>query len=131
MWAENGRETPEFWLAKRWSATPEEEMRLLAEYREPAPACMRQRLRESLLADDKNSIPLRGKTLRAGCEEEIEAFSARAEAAVSLDQLSGAPSGGRSVQARSGAIPSVRPNMAKLAGKAQKVDTSGDWSPSY
>jgi hypothetical protein len=130
LWAENGRTAPEFWLAKRWSATPEREMRVVAEYREPAPACMRQRLNDSLLADDRNSIPLRGKNLRSGCEDEIDAFSVRADAAVRLESMGPAPSGAQSVRALQSRLPAGRPDMAKLVGKAEKIDVGGDRFPS-
>jgi hypothetical protein len=126
LWTENGRATPEFWLAKRWSATPEKDLRVIAEYREPAPACMQKRLRDSLLADDKNSFPLRGHSLRSGCEDAIDAFSSRADEVVTLEEMGAAPSGAQRVQARLTRLPAVRLHMGKLVGKAQKIDTSGD-----
>ncbi|MDL2291476.1 DUF4851 domain-containing protein, partial [Desulfovibrio sp. OttesenSCG-928-F20] len=44
LWAQKGRETPPFWLAKRWSATPDDDIRLVVEYREAAPQCLQERL---------------------------------------------------------------------------------------
>lgn len=120
LWRENGRQTPEFWLAKRWSATPEEHMRVLAEYREPAPACMQRRLQQSLEADARNAIPLRGKALRAGCVDELEAFSARADQAILLETMAAASSGQPTELPQLTQRPTARPDMGSLVGKAQK-----------
>lgn len=40
MWHESGREVPEYWIARRFSATPEKATRVVAEYREPWPGCL-------------------------------------------------------------------------------------------
>jgi hypothetical protein len=40
LWLANGRETPRRGLARRFSATPERAVRLVAEYREPWPECL-------------------------------------------------------------------------------------------
>ena len=112
----NGRETPDFWLAKRWSSTPQEITRVVAEYREPAPACMQKRLREAASSADSNSFPLKGKELWRDCTEEVEAFSRRADAAVALDKADMVP--GQALlplQQR----PSKAPDMGKLAGRAE------------
>lgn len=118
LWRKNGREVPDFWLAKRWSSTPEDEMRLLAEYREPAPACMRERLADAAAAD-RNAPPLDGKELRRGCDREIEEFNARADRVFTMGKMRGAPA---EPAARTLALPEERMNMRKLVGKAEVVD---------
>ena len=118
LWRKNGRQVPDFWLAKRWSSTPEDEMRLLAEYREPAPACMRERLAEAAAAD-RNAPPLEGKDLRRGCDREIEEFSSRADGVFNMEKLQSAPA---APVARTLALPEERMNMRKLVGKAEIVD---------
>lgn len=40
LWRENGRETPPLWIARRFSATPDNATRVVAEYREPWPECL-------------------------------------------------------------------------------------------
>lgn len=40
IWLENGRQVPETWLTARYTATPDTDLRLAAEYREPWPHCL-------------------------------------------------------------------------------------------
>ena len=126
MWTENNRDVPEFWLAKRWSATPEDEMRIVAEYREPAPLCMRDRLAEAAAAD-RNTSPLKGKELWRGCEREIEDFSARADTIFDKRRLQDErAASGHPLERRSGKAP----DMGKLVGKAERMDQGGyDYNP--
>ncbi|MDR0826478.1 MAG: DUF4851 domain-containing protein [Desulfovibrio sp.] len=119
LWALNGRTTPEFWLAKHWSATPDEETRIVAEYREPAPACMREELRA--YAESRNNRefpPLQGKALRARCEREMDEFSARADAMIHLDENLSLPLAEGGAKLR---LPDSRPNMRNLVGVAEMV----------
>ena len=69
MWRQNGRETPEFWLARRFSVTPERSTRIVAEYREPWPECLEPTTKDLLL-------------VRSECLKE---FIERSDAALSLD----------------------------------------------
>lgn len=119
LWLANGREIPEFWLAKRWSATPEGEMRILAEYREPAPACMRQRLAEAANAD-RNARPLDGKELWRNCDTEIEAFNARADGVFVMNKLTERP---EAPLVKTVVLPAKGPNIVKLMGRAEIVDS--------
>ena len=120
LWLKNGRQVPDFWLAKRWSSTPEEEMRLLAEYREPAPACMR----DSLVQPDGSAFPLpKGKDLWRGCEKEIKEFSARADAVFDLEKRGNAPA---APAAKAALLPDMVPDMAALAGRAETYDRFPD-----
>ena len=117
LWQQNSREVPGYWLAKRWSSTPEEEMRLLAEYREPAPACMRDRLVPAAGASGAFPFP-KGKELRRGCNKEIEEFSARADAVFQLEKrgaVSAAP------VPHDILLPRMKPDMTALAGRAESL----------
>lgn len=126
LWMEKGREIPEFWLAKRWSATPEDEMRLVAEYREPAPFCMRDRLEKAASAH-RDALPLKGKELWRGCEKDVEEFSARADTVFAMQRLRDiAPVSGQPLEKRSGKMP----DMGKLVGRSEKIDQGGyDYNP--
>lgn len=121
FWRQNGRETPRFWLSKRWSATPYYDVRILAEYREPAPKCMEEALLplEAIVKKEEVSPP-GSMELWFLCRKEIEDFSARADASVSLDYFTGE----RQEQPflKSGPRPRQRPDMKKLVGEAEAVD---------
>lgn len=121
LWRENGRETPEFWLAKRWSATPEDDIRLVAEYREPAPACMLERLR-AFAGGGKNTPPLDGAALLIHCAEAVEDFSARADAALAFGRPAGLPAEEATPQASLlRHRPSAQPDMGRLVGRAESL----------
>lgn len=122
LWQKNGRQTPDIWLAKRWSSTPQDEMRLLAEYREPAPACMRERLARTAGKDGIASLP-KGKELWRGCEKEIEAFSARADAVFTLEKRQNA----QPAPALATLVPPDAPlNTAGAIGRAEVIDRFRD-----
>ena len=118
LWQKNNRDTPDFWLAKRWSARPEDEIRIVLEYREPAPLCMQERLitADTARRTDRNAPMLRGRDLRPGCEHAIEEFSRRAEAAVNLNGLADLPE--KPVQQLT-AQPNFSPDMGRLVGRAE------------
>jgi hypothetical protein len=121
VWQANGRSTPDFWLSKRWSASPENQIRIVLEYREPAPLCMQERLLATDAArhTDRNTFVLRGQTLRSGCEQAIEEFSRRADAAVDLGGLAQLPEKPvHMVTAR----PNFLPDMGALVGRAELVE---------
>lgn len=121
LWQGLGKETPEFWLARRWSATPEDDIRLVVEYREEAPQCMQAALRaaEEDKKTNKNYAPLRGNNLQRLCREEVEAFNSRAAAALFFDEKpSEAP--GPAVT-RATARPAFAPDMGRLVGRAEIV----------
>ncbi|MDR2801084.1 MAG: DUF4851 domain-containing protein [Desulfovibrio sp.] len=121
LWTLNNRQTPDFWLAKRWSATPDEELRIVAEYREAVPACMREQL-QSYAESRKNKEfgSLNGRELAGRCEREMEEFSARADAAVRLDEDLSRPLDASGIKAR---LPDGRPNMRALVGVAEFIRT--------
>lgn len=129
LWLKNGRQIPEFWLAKRWSSTPEKEMRLLAEYREPAPACMRDRLAQA--AGEKGTAHLPdSRELWRGCDEAIRDFSARADAVFDLerlqDQPAAAPASPAPRAAGTAPLPDSSPDMGALAGRAEILTRFND-----
>jgi hypothetical protein len=120
FWQSNNRDIPRFWLLKRWSSTPFDETRILAEYREPAPLCMEEALLplEGIVRREQVSPP-DGVELLLLCRKEIRDFSARADAAVSLKKTIPLP--------EPGALPAftrpgVAPDMKRLAGVAELVD---------
>jgi hypothetical protein len=124
FWTLNGRTVPDFWLAKHWSSTPYDDIRMVAEYREAAPACMRERL--AAYAESKKNrdyAPLNGKALMPRCEQDVEAFSRRADAAVTFGDAARAasPALSESGSATQAALPGGRPNMRKLVGVAELV----------
>lgn len=100
MWRESGRPTPETWIARRFSATPERAVRVVAEYREPWPEC--------LDPDAKDLTFVRESCLRP--------FLDRADAAFTLDLFDAArqgPPNAPSILAK----PRSGPDMGKLAGE--------------
>lgn len=138
LWAANNRQTPEFWLAKRWSATPDDDIRIVAEYREQAPLCLEEPLaaiREQA-RNDKNAPGIRGKDLARACAREIEDFSRRADAALDFERgglkvaADGQPDADaipNTNDAPAGDLvrPSMRPDMGKLVGRAEKISRGG------
>jgi len=121
LWQKNNRATPDFWLAKRWSARPEEPIRIVLEYREPAPLCMQERLiaADTARRTDRNAPTLRGRDLVSGCDQALEEFSRRAEAAVNLSGLAELPA--KPVQMLT-AQPTFLPDMGRLVGRAEVVE---------
>lgn len=118
IWRGKGRDIPEFWLAKRWSSTPERHIRIVAEYREPAPVCMNDKLTAN--AANKNHAPLRGQELWRNCDDAIREFSARADQAFVFERATNLPA---EKTVTPGPLPSSPPDMAKLAGKAEHIVT--------
>lgn len=100
MWRENGRETPEFWIARRFSATPEQATRVVAEYREAWPDCLEPEASDLVF-------------VRREC---LEGFLERSDAAFLLDmhasEIIEEPSASSRLQRPGGA-----PDMKKLAGE--------------
>lgn len=108
MWRESGREVPAFWIARRFSATPERATRIAAEYREPWPECLDPGAKDLLFA-------------RPEC---LEGFIARSDAAfvLNLRPVGNAdePPAAASVLRR----PPFPPDMKRLAGELQQEDFS-------
>ena len=102
MWVENGRTVPAFWLAKRFSATPQGGTRMVAEYREPWPDCLPPDLTELAFAP-------------AEC---LKGYMDRADAAFTLDS----PIPGQASAKASGLKlpPSMLPDTRKLAGEVRR-----------
>ncbi|SBV97548.1 exported hypothetical protein [uncultured delta proteobacterium] len=110
MWRASGRETPPLWLARRFSATPDRAVRVVAEYREPWPECLDPEAADLVFA-------------RKEC---LEGFFARSDAAFSLDmhapEMLEAPSAPSML-----AKPAFSPDMKKLAGELMEVDFFRGW----
>lgn len=127
LWTGNGREVPESWLAKRWSATPFIEARIVAEYREPAPQCVRTALADVQTDSRGQPQPPDGKNIMDLCRGEVEAFSRRADTVFLLERMEGdAPS---SPMLKQLARPGVPPNLKALAGEAEILSRDGGYNP--
>ena len=124
LWMKNGSSVPDFWLAKRWSSTPEDNIRIVAEYREPAPLCMQKHLQNNAQQPDQ-VFPVTGKQLWRGCEQEIEEFSSRADKAFTFDRGRDFP---EKAEAKPTSLPAKAPNMGHLVGRAENIDRD---TPSY
>jgi hypothetical protein len=122
LWRNNGRQVPEFWLAKRWSSTPQDEMRLLAEYREPLPLCLQEAFADLPRINGKATLP-KGKENQQLCRRDMEAFSARADAAVALDKAYATSTRALSPRA---VLPQSAPDMGRLVGRAERLADFSD-----
>lgn len=105
MWRESGYETPKMWLARRFSATPDRNMRVVAEYREPWPEC--------LDPDAKDLVFVRESCLKDFFDRADAAFVLEMRAVENYD-VETAPS---LLQK-----PPFPPDMKKLAGELMEED---------
>ena len=128
LWLKNGRPVPEFWLAKRWSSTPQEEMRLLAEYREPAPACMRDRLARAVGEKGAGYLP-DSRELWRDCDQAIRDFGARADAVFDLERLRDRPAAAPAASAASVAPAASAASVAPAAPAATAAPAAGTFTP--
>lgn len=122
LWTLQSREAPAFWLAKRWSATPDDDIRLVVEYREEAPLCLRDSL-EAAAQDKKNNKnykTVRGAALLRNCENAVTEFSHRADAALAF-----AGPTGPVVVPPSVPHPALSPDMGRLAGRVEYISRNG------
>ncbi len=108
VWRTNKRDVPETWLVKRWIASLDDDMRLVAEYREALPQCLEAVSPDLVLMSGKESDCLSAFNQRA---EKV--FSVRPEAT----DLNAAPAPASNL-----ALPASAPNTANLMGKVQRVD---------
>jgi hypothetical protein len=124
LWTANNRQTPAFWLAKRWSATPDDDLRVVAEYREEAPPCLAEPLAAIVEAarHDKNAPGIRGRELARPCAREIAEFSLRADAAMDFERTGIKAEGAKNPEL---ARPAMRPDMARLVGRVEKISRGG------
>ncbi|MDL2272470.1 DUF4851 domain-containing protein [Desulfovibrio sp. OttesenSCG-928-I05] len=104
MWKTNGREVPEFWLAKRWADTLGETAKGIMEYREPWP----DGLDETMMFGESAEL--------------VAAFIKRADAAFSMDMsYTGLP---ETVPAAAMTRPAMRPDTLRLVGDIDAADGS-------
>lgn len=106
MLTANERPVPAVWLAMRYSATPQVQTRILAEYREAAPDCIAEAFQED------GSI--QSGALVGRCPDKVAAFTARAEAA--LEILPGTDGPVLVPRTREFIRPQNRPDMGRLVG---------------
>ena len=114
--AKNGGEAAPFLLTRRLSFTPLVQTRVVLEYREPAPACLRAAASQAPAGDD--ALP-DGRTLERSCAKDIAAFTKRADALLTLNRNGEkARPGG----ARTAVLPDFAPDMRALCGTAEAVE---------
>ncbi|MDL2266645.1 DUF4851 domain-containing protein [Desulfovibrio sp. OttesenSCG-928-G15] len=118
LYAANGLKVPPFWLAKRWSSTSQDYARLVTEYREPAPMCMRSQLESGM--DEGGSLSILTRSVIANCEKEIGEFNARADKSFNPGGLAETAISGN--QERLPRRPERSPRMDKLVGVAQHIE---------
>lgn len=118
LYAANGLAAPPFWLAKRWSSTTHDYTRLLTEYREPAPMCMRSQLEEGM--DDRGTLSILNRSVIATCEKEINEFNARADKAFNPGGLADTAASGSAE--RLPRRPELSPRIDKLVGVAEHIE---------
>ena len=105
LWRANGREVPERWLARRFSATPDRALRVVAEYREPWPACLPEDAASRLL------VP--GECLEDFLQNSGDIFTF-IRSVRDADAIVSAPSGLKT--------PEISPNTRKLAGELREAN---------
>lgn len=102
MWKANGRDVPEFWLAKRWAETLGETAKGVMEYREPWP--------EGL---DETMVFGKGA-------EQLAEFVKRADAAFTMTtEYTGLP---ETAPANSLTLPALQPDTLRLVGDIDATD---------
>ncbi len=108
VWKANKRQTPETWLAKRWIASMDDDLRVLMEYREPWPQCLH--------AYDHDTPLIGGK--EGDC---LRQFNARAD---KVFHVSGEPAdlNAASVPPAGLVMPSTTPDTERLVGKVKYID---------
>ena len=110
VWEENGNSVPRYWLAKRWVAHLNDEVRAVMEYREEWPAEMN--------AVSEDLIILNGNAGKA-----LLAFNKRADAAFSVEKREGDFAGTQTPPSEY-SVSSKSPNITKLVGEV--VTTGND-----
>ena len=112
VWRENGRDVPEIWLAKRWTAHLNDGVRAVAEYREAWPAGLKSISAQAV-------IP-------GGSEGQYLAdFITRADAAFRMEKKGGTFPKGFSDKTTGLRIPRTLPDITRLVGR---VSGSGNES---
>ena len=106
FWKANGRTTPEGWIALRYSATPNPQVRILVEYREKTTPCMKENW--------QNHPTERRMSLIGLCSDDIQAFQGRARAAISIEE--GLLENTQTPNLAEPMNPRFRPNFAQLVG---------------
>lgn len=120
--AANGKPVPKGRLTARWSATPFEHVRVAAEYSEKMPDCI-----DGLMTgarDGKPEYELVDPTrVWAACRQDVDAFKARAEAAVIREKSAAAPFGATSPTFN---MPKEKPSLGKLMGTVERIHYNDD-----
>lgn len=103
LWRENGRDVPETWLVKRWTAPLADGVRAVMEYREPWPACLTSVSAQTVIV--------------GGAEGEcLHGFVARADAAFRVEKKGGTFPRKNPPSASGLAVPRTPPNIEALMG---------------
>lgn len=118
LWLVNGREVPERWIAKRWSRTYFGATRVVVEYREPMPACVK-------VSDNAGQGYTRFAIFTPEgpeCSSSLEAFAQRADQAFDIQSGRGTRVTLSEADQTLLQRPALRPNMTKLVGTARARD---------
>ena len=111
VWEKNGKDLPQFWLAKRWTAHLNDSVRAVMEYREPWPECIHAVSRDMLIMPG----------MAGDC---LKTFIERADAAFTVEKKRGNFQSGESAPPSMLALPSTPPNLTRLVGEV--VSTGSD-----
>lgn len=122
LWQANGRKIPEQWIAKRWSRTYFDRLRVVVEYREPMPECV------TVLPDA--GAGLGGRTLfqtdGAACSKALRDFDVRAGQAFTFGRAGSQGDVGMPAANQLTAMPSWRLDPTPLVGELKARDRGSD-----
>lgn len=124
LWQENGVLPPESWLAMRWSTTPNNLQRVVAEYREPMPPCIRSSEAWRALVSQETVPTIYKQQLWQQCNQEFEDFTQRANSTIHFDRLNESSPLQTSTTLKIDS--SHRPNFTHQAGELEENNKSND-----
>lgn len=87
LWQENDVLTPPNWLAMRWSLTPNNRERIVAEYREPLPPCLSATTAWEDIQTEESISTIDRQELWQRCDRELGAFATRANRAIGFGPI--------------------------------------------
>lgn len=120
LWQINGYNPSDAWLAMRWSTDPNTQERIVAEYREPLPRCLKQ---HSVYHDlNKGGVTTKFNRQLAwiSCEEVLSAFRERGNSVFSF----GKPVPGSALSGTNLLMQTVRdrPDLTDLIGETEHLE---------
>ncbi len=118
FWKENGRSTPEHWIALRYSATPNPRVRILGEYREKATPCMVENWQNHPRSARQNLVNL--------CADDVKAFRERARATLGIKEATDEDFLEITPRITQHTNPRMRPNLGELVGHSKTQSQGRD-----